>query len=155
MHRLSHYTDLLPAFIGACAGHLHDWERQPRRSQGCASIRVSGLSHNAVLGEVADRAARQSLDCLTLPKPLIAVLASGRSDIAFQGDGFGAKNLTAHRRSNLLASSRGISMTDAPASQSPPVCLQLRGALKVPRPRNSPSIKNWQLRKNATRRPID
>ena len=44
-----------------CAGHLHDWERQPRRSRGCASIRMSRLSHKAVLGEVADGAARESL----------------------------------------------------------------------------------------------
>ena len=44
-----------------CAGHLHDWKRQPCRSRGCASIRMPRLSHKAVLGEVADGAARKSL----------------------------------------------------------------------------------------------
>jgi hypothetical protein len=39
-----------------CAGHLHDGERQPCRSQGRARVRVSRLSHKAVLGEVFDRA---------------------------------------------------------------------------------------------------
>jgi hypothetical protein len=36
------------------AGHLHDCERQPCRSCGCASIRMHRLSHKADLGEVAD-----------------------------------------------------------------------------------------------------
>ena len=40
-----------------CAGHLHDWERYPCRSRGCASIRMPRLSHKAVFREVADRAA--------------------------------------------------------------------------------------------------
>jgi len=33
---------------------------------------MSCVSHQAFLGEVADRANRESLGCLTLPKPLIA-----------------------------------------------------------------------------------
>jgi hypothetical protein len=37
------------------------WKRQPRRSRGCASIRMPRLSHKAVLGEVADRAAPESI----------------------------------------------------------------------------------------------
>ena len=52
-----------------CAGHLHDWERQPCRSRGCASIRMPRLSHKAVLREVADRAAQESLGFLTRPGP--------------------------------------------------------------------------------------
>ena len=43
------------------ACHLHDGERQPCRSHVCASIRLPRLSHKAVLREVADRAARESL----------------------------------------------------------------------------------------------
>jgi hypothetical protein len=50
-----------------CASHLHDWKRQPRRSRDCASIRMPRLSHKAVLGEVADGAARESVGFLTLP----------------------------------------------------------------------------------------
>jgi hypothetical protein len=43
------------------AGHLHDWERYPYRSHGCASIWMPRLSHKAVLGEVADGAAQESI----------------------------------------------------------------------------------------------
>ena len=43
------------------AGHLHHWERQPCRPDGCASIRMPRLSRKAVLGEVADRTARESI----------------------------------------------------------------------------------------------
>jgi len=42
-----------------CASYLHDRERYARRSRGRASIRLSRLSHKAVLGEVADRAAKE------------------------------------------------------------------------------------------------
>jgi len=40
---------------------------EPRRSRGSASIRMPRLSHKAVLGEVADGAARESVGFLTLP----------------------------------------------------------------------------------------
>jgi hypothetical protein len=40
-----------------CAGHLHDWND----NRGCAGNRVPRLSHKAVLGEVADRAARERI----------------------------------------------------------------------------------------------
>ena len=33
---------------------VRDWKRQPRRSHGCASIRMPRLSHKAVLDEIAD-----------------------------------------------------------------------------------------------------
>jgi hypothetical protein len=39
------------------AGHLHDRERQPRRSRGCTSIRLSGVSHQAILGHISGRVA--------------------------------------------------------------------------------------------------
>ena len=79
-------------------------KRQPRRSHRCAPIRVSRLSHKAVLCEVADRAARESFGFLTLPKPLVArtrwratqrVFSFSRVrhsvDTAFQGDALGAE----------------------------------------------------------------
>ena len=87
-----------------CASHLHDWKRQPRRSRDGVSIRMPRLSHKAVLGEVADGAARESVGFLTLLKPSIAgsrwratqrVFSFCRArhsvDTAFQGDGFGAE----------------------------------------------------------------
>src|SRR2546423_1450796 len=40
--------------------HLHDCERQARRSHGCASIRLPRLPHKAVLGEVAEGLAQES-----------------------------------------------------------------------------------------------
>jgi hypothetical protein len=41
--------------------HLHHCEGQPRRSHGCASIRVPRLSLKTLLGGVADRAAQESI----------------------------------------------------------------------------------------------
>jgi hypothetical protein len=52
-----------------CAFHLHDWERYPYRSRSCASVRMPRLSHQAVLGQVANRAAQASLGFLTRPGP--------------------------------------------------------------------------------------
>jgi DNA-binding NtrC family response regulator len=43
------------------AGHLHNWERHPCRSDGCASIRMPRLSRKTILGEVADGAHRESI----------------------------------------------------------------------------------------------
>jgi len=40
--------------------HLHDCERQARRSHGCASIRLPRLPHKADLGEVVEGLAQES-----------------------------------------------------------------------------------------------
>jgi hypothetical protein len=52
-----------------CAGHLQDRERQPGRPRGRAAIRVRRLSHKAVLREVADRAARESISGAYIGSP--------------------------------------------------------------------------------------
>jgi hypothetical protein len=50
--------------------HLHDCERQARRSHGCSSIRLPRLPHKPVLGEVAEGLAQESSGGARLKRPL-------------------------------------------------------------------------------------